>query len=84
MSKDTHETMTQGPIPRVLLSLALPTMGQHAYDLDLSNCDTFYVASLGTQATAAVGITFALNLVNSGRWLYAGNGRRQSHFFVPR
>lgn len=60
MSKDTHETMTQGPIPRVLLSLALPTMASMLMTSIYQIADTFYVASLGTQATAAVGITFAL------------------------
>lgn len=55
-----HDRMMHAPIPRLLLSLALPAMASMLITSAASLMDSLTVSSLGTEATGAVGICFSL------------------------
>ena len=55
-----HDRMMHAPIPRLLLSLALPAMGSMLMTSAASLVDSLTVSALGTEATGAVGICFSL------------------------
>ena len=59
-SKAEYQRMMHWPIPKLLLSLSLPTMGSMLITSLYNLADTLFVSRLGTQATGAVGITFSL------------------------
>ena len=58
--KSEHDRMMHAPIPRLLLSLALPSMASMLITSAASLVDSLTVSSLGTEATGAVGICFSL------------------------
>ena len=55
-----HQKMTETPIPRLVCTLAVPTIISMLVTALYSMADTFFVAQLGTSATGAVGIVFSL------------------------
>ena len=60
---DAHEQfikMTQTPIPRLVCTLAGPTMVSMMISAAYNLADTYFVGQLGTSATGAVGIVFSL------------------------
>ena len=59
-SSAEHDRMMHAPIPRLLLSLALPAMASMLITSAASLMDSLTVSSLGTEATGAVGICFSL------------------------
>ena len=59
-SSAEHDRMMHAPIPRLLLSLALPAMASMLLTSAASLMDSLTVSSLGTEATGAVGICFSL------------------------
>lgn len=59
-AKSEHDRMMHAPIPRLLLSLALPSMASMLITSAASLVDSLTVSSLGTDATGAVGICFSL------------------------
>lgn len=59
-AKSEHDRMMHAPIPRLLLSLALPSMASMLITSVASLVDSLTVSSLGTEATGAVGICFSL------------------------
>lgn len=52
--------MTQSPIPRLITTLAVPTIISMLTTAIYNMADTFFVSKLGTSATGAVGIVFSL------------------------
>jgi putative MATE family efflux protein len=54
------EKMTQTPIPRLIINLAIPTIISMLITSHYNMADTFFVGKIGTSATAAVGISFSL------------------------
>ncbi|MEG2930381.1 MAG: MATE family efflux transporter [Ruthenibacterium sp.] len=58
-----HMKMTQTPIPRLVCTLAVPTIISMLVTSLYSMADTFFVAKLGTSATGAVGVVFSLMAV---------------------
>ncbi|MVB09785.1 Multidrug export protein MepA [Caprobacter fermentans] len=60
---DAHkqfEKMTQTPVPRLICSLAGPTMVSMLISAAYNLADTYFVSQLGTSATGAVGVVFSL------------------------
>lgn len=55
--------MTQTPIPRLVTTLAVPTIISMLVTAVYNMADTFFVAQLGTSAAGAVGIVFSLMAV---------------------
>ena len=52
--------MTTRPVPRLILSLAVPTIASMMITSIYNMADTYFVSKLGTSATGAVGIVFSL------------------------
>ena len=59
-NKNLEQRMETEPVHRVILSLAAPTVLSMLVISAYSIVDTFFVTRLGSRATGAVGITFAL------------------------
>ena len=53
-------TMTKTPIPRLVVSLAIPTVLSQLISTIYNTADTYFVSKIGTSATAAVGVVFSL------------------------
>ena len=58
-----YRKMTQTPIPRLVATLAVPTIISMRVTAGYNMADTFFVAQLGTSAAGAVGIVFSLMAV---------------------
>lgn len=55
-----YEKMTQTPVSKLIVSLAIPTTISMLVTSIYNMADTFFVSQLGTSATGAVGIVFSL------------------------
>lgn len=62
-SKQQHEKMTNTPLPRLILSLSIPTTVGMAVIALYSLADAFFVSSLGTAAGGAVGVVFSVHVL---------------------
>ena len=72
---DQHERMTTEPIRKLTLELGIPSMLSMVITTVYNLVDTWFVARLGTQATAAVGISFAImEMINSLGYLFGTGG----------
>lgn len=82
MSKETNkESQRRGmmlttPIARLVLKMAVPTMVAMVADSVYSMTDTYFVSSLGTAATAAVGVNASIDqaIMMAGSFLGIGGG----------
>ncbi|MDH3491182.1 MAG: MATE family efflux transporter [Gammaproteobacteria bacterium] len=72
--RDNNEDFTKGPIGRALALLAIPMMLEMAMESIFAVVDIAFVARLGTDAIAAVGITEALITVLYGIAIGLGTG----------
>ena len=52
--------MTQTPVPKLVTTLAIPTIISMMVSAIYNMADTFFVSQLGTSAVGAVGIVFSL------------------------
>lgn len=52
--------MVEEPIPKLITSLAVPTVLSQLISTVYNTADTYFVAQIGTSATAAVGVVFSL------------------------
>ncbi len=73
-----YERMTTQPVRRLTMKLALPSIVSMLISNVYSMVDTWFVARLGTQAAAAVGISFAiLEMISATGFLFGtGSGTR--------
>lgn len=55
-----YQKMTQTPIPKLIVTLAIPTIISMLTNAIYNMADTFFVSQLGTSAAGAVGIVFSL------------------------
>ena len=70
-----HERMTKSPVRRLTLELGISSMLAMVITTVYSLVDTWYVARLGTQAAAAVGISFAImEMISSLGYLFGTGG----------
>ena len=58
--RNNYEFLTSAPIPRVIGTLSVPTIISMLTSSLYSIADTYFVSQIDTQATAAVGIVFAV------------------------
>ncbi len=74
-TKNEHYVkMTETPIPRLITSLAIPTVISMLVTNVYNMVDTFFVSRLGTSASGAVGITATLSLILLTCGLTFGHG----------
>ena len=67
--------MTKEPVRKLTLRLAIPSIISMMITTVYNMVDTWFVARLGTQATAAVGISFAImEMINSLGFLFGTGG----------
>ena len=66
--------MTQAPVPRLIVTLAIPTIFTMLITAVYNMADTFFVARLGTSAAGAVGIVFAMMAVIQSLGFMIGMG----------
>jgi len=57
---DKFETMTQAPVRKLVCTLAVPTIISMMITSIYNMADTFFVSQIGTSASGAVGVAFAL------------------------
>ena len=55
-----YKKMTETPIPRLITTMAVPTIISMLVTSVYNMADTFFVSKLGTSATGAVGIVYSL------------------------
>lgn len=59
-SDQQHKRMTEMPIQKLIISMALPSTLIQLITVIYNTADTFFVAQISTSATAAVGVVFSL------------------------
>lgn len=69
-----YRKMTQTPIPRLVTTLAVPTIVSMLVTAVYNMADTFFVAQLGTSAAGAVGIVFSVMAVIQAMGFMLGMG----------
>lgn len=69
-----YEKMTEEPIPRLILTLALPTTISMLVTNIYNMADTYFVSTEGTSATGAVGIVFGLMAILQAFGFMFGHG----------
>jgi putative MATE family efflux protein len=68
------EKMTSRPVEKLVCQMALPTIAIMMVSAMYNTADTYFVGSLGTGATAAVGISFPLMAVIQALGFFFGHG----------
>lgn len=59
-SQQQHARMLNTPIPKLVLSLAAPTILSQLISIIYNTADTYFVSQISTAASAAVGVVFSL------------------------
>ena len=74
MKNSNYDLLTHGSIPRVVGMMSVPTIISMLTSSLYSLADTFFVGQIDTQATAAVGIVFAVLSVFQAFAFFFGHG----------
>lgn len=69
-----YKKMTETPIPKLVSTLAVPTVLSMLVTSIYSMADTFFVSQLGTSAAGAVGVVFSLMAIIQGVGFMLGQG----------
>ena len=69
-----YSKMTQTPIPKLIMQLGIPTIISMLITNIYNMADTFFVSKLGTSASGAIGIVFALMAVLQAVGFMFGHG----------
>ncbi len=72
--EDNYIFLTQGPLHRVILTMAIPTIITMLVTSLYNIVDTYFVGQLNTQAIAAVGIVFSVMFFINAVGFYFGHG----------
>ena len=72
--KDRFEYMTQTPVPKLITTLAVPTIISMLVTGIYNTADTFFVGRISTQATAAVGLVFSVMAIIQALGFFCGHG----------
>lgn len=73
-SKDQYVKLTQTPIPRLILTLSVPTILSMLVTNIYNMADTAFVGLLGTSASGAVGIVFSFMAIIQAMGFMFGQG----------
>lgn len=69
-----YRTMTQTRIPKLIMRLAIPTIISMLVTSIYNTADTYFVSRLGTSASGAVGVVFALMALYQAIGYMCGHG----------
>lgn len=69
-----HRQMTETPVEKLVLSLAVPTIISMMVSSIYNMADTFFMARINASATAAVGIIFSLMAIIQAVGFFFGHG----------
>lgn len=69
-----HNMMTQRPVDRLILKLAIPTIISMTITAMYNLADSYFIGHLSTQATAGVGIAFAYQAFIQAIGFFFGSG----------
>lgn len=69
-----YEYLTQTPVPKLISTLAVPTILSMLVTGIYNTADTFFVGRISTQATAAVGLVFSVMAVIQAMGFFCGQG----------
>lgn len=72
--RDNYKFLTQAPVHKVILTMALPTIISMLVTSLYNMADTFFVSKINTQCTAAVGIVFSVMSVIQAVGFFFGHG----------
>lgn len=72
--RDNYTYLTSGPLHRVIITMALPTIVSMLVTNLYNIADTFFVGKLNTASTAAVGIVFTLMFFFQATGFFFGHG----------
>ena len=72
--RDNYTFLTQGPIHKVILTMAVPTIISMLITSLYNIVDTFFVGQLDTQSIAAVGVVFSVMFFIQAFSFFFGNG----------
>ena len=59
-SEQQRDRMLHTPIPKLIVSLSIPTLASQLISVFYNTADTYFVSNLSTSASAAVGVVFSL------------------------
>lgn len=76
-SQDRYRMLTTGSVPRVISTLAVPTIISMLVTSFYNIADTFFVGQIDTQSTAAVGVVFSVMFIIQAVGFFFGHGFRQ-------
>lgn len=71
---ELHRFLTEAPVHRVILSMAIPTVLSMLVTCLYNIADTYFVGQIDTQSTAAVGIVFSLMCLIQALGAFFGHG----------
>lgn len=71
---DNYTFLTTGPVGRVILTMAVPTVISMLVTSIYNIVDTYFVGLLNTQATAAVGVVFPVMSIIQATGFFFGQG----------
>lgn len=72
--EEKYIQMTTTPVPRLVCSLAVPTIISMLVSSFYNMADTFFVGKLDTQSTAAVGVAFSMMTIIQAIGFFFGHG----------
>ena len=73
-SQDRYRMLTTGSVPRVISTLAVPTIISMLVTSFYNIADTFFVGQIDTQSTAAVGVVFSVMFIIQAVGFFFGHG----------
>ena len=71
--RDNYTFLTQGPVHKVILTMAVPTIISMLITSLYNIADTFFVGQLDTQSIAAVGVSFSVMFFIQAVSFFFGN-----------
>lgn len=72
--RDNFRFLTEAPVPRVVLTMAVPTIISMLVTSFYNMADTYFVGRINTQCTAAVGVAFCLMSLIQSIGFFFGHG----------
>lgn len=71
---EKHIRMTEAPIEKLVCTLAIPTIAMMMISALYGLADVYFVGLIGTDATAAVGVSFSLIILIQATGFFFGHG----------